>query len=44
MAVMPALRDQQLVVDIAVWFAVALTLFTGAQYLRDGEAAARTAH
>lgn len=43
LAVMPALVDQQLVVDIAIWAAVALTLFTGAQYLRDGEAAARTA-
>ena len=42
LAVMPALENQQLVVDIALWAAVALTLFTGAQYLRDGEAAART--
>ncbi|MEM7095900.1 MAG: CDP-alcohol phosphatidyltransferase family protein [Actinomycetota bacterium] len=43
LAVMPALLDQQTVVDIAIWFAVAITLFTGAQYLRDGEAAARQA-
>lgn len=43
LAVMPALQDQQLIVDIAIWAAVALTLFTGAQYLRDGEAAARRA-
>lgn len=41
LAVMPALRDQQVVVDVALWFAVALTLFTGYEYLRDGEAAAR---
>ena len=27
--------------DVALWFAVALTLFTGYEYLRDGEAAAR---
>ena len=42
LAVMPVLESQQLVVDIAIWFAVALTLFTGAQYLVDGEQAART--
>lgn len=36
LAVMPILRDQQLVVDIALWCAVALTLFTGAQYVLDG--------
>lgn len=40
LAVMPVLRDQQLVVDIAIWFAAALTVFTGAQYLVDGEQAA----
>lgn len=42
LAVMPALRDQQLVIDLGIWFAVALTVFTGAQYLVDGEQAART--
>jgi len=41
LAVMPILRDQQLVVDIALWLAVALTVFTGAQYLVDGENAAK---
>lgn len=44
MAVMPALLNQQRVVDIALWVAVALTVFTGAQYLVDGESAARTQH
>lgn len=44
MAAMPALLDQQAVVDGALWFAVALTLFTGAQYLVDGESAARHKH
>jgi len=41
LAVMPVLRDQQLIVDIAIWSAVAITVFTGAQYLADGEQAAR---
>jgi len=41
LAVMPVLRDQQLVVDIAIWLAAALTVYTGAQYLVDGENAAR---
>lgn len=41
LAVMPVLRDQQLVVDIAIWFAAALTVYTGAQYLVDGEQAAK---
>ncbi len=40
LAVIPVLRNQQLVVDIAIWIAVALTVFTGAQYLVDGEQAA----
>lgn len=40
LAVMPVLQDQQLIVDIAIWFAAALTVFTGAQYLVDGEQAA----
>jgi CDP-diacylglycerol---glycerol-3-phosphate 3-phosphatidyltransferase len=42
LAVMPALESRQRVVDIAIWFAVALTLYTGAQYLVDGELASRT--
>ena len=42
LAVMPVLKSQQLVIDIAIWFAVALTVFTGAQYLADGEQAARS--
>lgn len=37
LAVLPVLENQQRVVDIAIWAAVAITLFTGAQYLRDGE-------
>jgi len=40
LAVMPVLENQQLTVDIAIWVAVALTVFTGAQYLVDGEQAA----
>jgi CDP-diacylglycerol--glycerol-3-phosphate 3-phosphatidyltransferase len=43
LAVMPVLKTQQLTVDIAIWIAVALTVFTGAQYLVDGEQAARNA-
>lgn len=42
LAVMPVLLHQQLVVDVAIWIAAALTAFTGAQYLVDGENAART--
>lgn len=42
LAVMPILKGNQLTVDIAIWMAVALTVFTGAQYLVDGEQAART--
>jgi CDP-diacylglycerol--glycerol-3-phosphate 3-phosphatidyltransferase len=44
LAVMPVLKGQQLVVDIAIWVAVALTVFTGAQYLVDGEQAAHQAN
>ena len=40
LAVMPILQSEQLVVDIAIWIAVAITVFTGAQYLVDGEQAA----
>jgi CDP-diacylglycerol--glycerol-3-phosphate 3-phosphatidyltransferase len=43
MAVLPSLQHQQRVVDAAVWMAVAITLYTGAQYLSDGESAARSA-
>jgi CDP-diacylglycerol--glycerol-3-phosphate 3-phosphatidyltransferase len=43
-AVMPILKGNQLVVDIAIWAAVVLTVFTGAQYLVDGEQAAHQAH
>lgn len=43
LAVMPVLQGNQLTIDIAIWIAVALTVFTGAQYLVDGEQAARTA-
>ena len=42
LAVMPVLLNQQTVVDVAIWVAVGLTLYTGAQYLADGEKAART--
>lgn len=40
LAVMPVLQDQQLVIDIVLWIAVAITLWTGYEYLRDGEGAA----
>lgn len=40
LAVLPPLEHQQRVVDGAIWLAVALTLYTGAQYLADGESAA----
>ncbi len=43
LAVLPPLLNQQRIVDIAIWSAVAITLYTGAQYLIDGESAARTA-
>ena len=38
-AVMPPMRDADLVVDVALWLAVSFTLVTGAQYLRDGRRA-----
>lgn len=41
LAVLPPLENQQRVVDGAIWAAVALTLYTGAQYLSDGGNAAR---
>jgi len=43
LAVMPVLRDQQLVIDIVLWIAVAITLWTGYEYLRDGEGGAARA-
>ena len=41
-AVMPPMRDADLVVDVALWLAVSFTLVTGAQYLRDGSRATST--
>jgi CDP-diacylglycerol--glycerol-3-phosphate 3-phosphatidyltransferase len=38
-AVLPLLQEQQFVVDLALWFAVGITLFSGWQYLRDGTSA-----
>ena len=38
-AVMPPMRDADLVVGVALWLAVVFTLVTGAQYLRDGSRA-----
>lgn len=40
LAVLPLLETQQFVVDLALWVAVAFTLFSGWQYLRDGSSAA----
>lgn len=39
LAVLPPLEDNQGVVDVALWVAVAFTLFSGWQYLRDGASA-----
>lgn len=36
LAVLPPLENNQSVVDIALWVAVAFTLVSGWQYLRDG--------
>lgn len=38
-AIMPSFEDNQRVVDGALWIAVALTLWTGYQYWRDGREA-----
>ena len=38
-AVMPPLRDADVVVGVLLWFAVAFTLATGIQYLLDGSRA-----
>lgn len=42
LAVMPTLRDQDTVVNIALWVAVVWTVFTGIQYLIDGQNALST--
>lgn len=42
MAAAPPLRDQDLLVNAALWFAVIFTLFTGWQYFNDGRTATRT--
>jgi CDP-diacylglycerol--glycerol-3-phosphate 3-phosphatidyltransferase len=39
LAVLPLLEHQQWVVDIALWVAVAITVVTGWQYVRDGDIA-----
>ena len=39
-AVMPTLEDHEWLVDISLWAAVAITVVTGWQYVRDGSAAA----
>lgn len=40
LAVMPTLEDHEWVVDVTLWAAVAITVATGWQYVRDGSAAA----
>jgi len=42
MAAMPTLKNQQLIVDAALWIAVAFTIVTGLQYVIDGRSATRT--
>lgn len=42
MAVMPTLKDQDLLLDVVLWVAVAWTLVSGAQYLLDGQNALST--
>ena len=37
MAVMPTLGDQDTLIDVALWIAVAWTLVSGVQYLIDGQ-------
>ncbi len=41
-AVMPPLEDHRWVIATTLWIAVGFTLFTGWQYLRDGQAATST--
>lgn len=43
LAALPLLKDQRGVIVAALWIAVALTLYTGWQYLRDGAKGATTA-
>ncbi len=42
LALLPLTVDHPLLADTALWVAVGLTLFTGAQYLIDGRSAATT--
>jgi phosphatidylglycerophosphate synthase len=42
LAVLPPLRDADLVVGVLLWLAVVFTLLTGAQYLLDGSRATST--
>jgi len=37
MAVMPTLKNEDTLIDVMLWVAVAWTLFSGAQYLIDGQ-------
>ncbi len=37
MAVMPTLQDEDVLIDTMLWIAVAWTVFTGVQYLLDGQ-------
>ncbi len=41
-ALCPALDDVPVIADVLLWVAVAFTLFSGAQYLLDGQKALRT--
>ncbi len=40
-ALFPPFQDQDVVVQLALWFAVAFTLYSGLRYLLDGSAATR---
>ncbi|MGI9621894.1 MAG: CDP-alcohol phosphatidyltransferase family protein [Acidimicrobiales bacterium] len=40
LAVLPPLENHQTVIDVALWIAVAITVVSGWQYVRDGAAAA----
>lgn len=41
LALLPTFTEQHGAINMVLWFATALTLFTGAQYFLDGEKAAR---
>ncbi len=41
MAVTPSFEDQDLLIDVGIWVAVAITVVTGWQYVRDGAAIAQ---